>query len=143
MHRKNEQKGRCRERMKTSQRMKGTGVRMLEPKSQMSSGGDFFHGEKGVYFRVGSASGVKASPSQIYTCQEARAPGCPTVHCWRRIFIFMLTSHCPHPLALRSKPRPLPPEDPASGLQLTSLCSRILRHEGQAPLITLSSPARP
>lgn len=45
--------------MKTTQHTKGTGIGMLELKSQTISVGDFFHGEKGQYFRMGSASRVK------------------------------------------------------------------------------------
>lgn len=62
--------------MKTTQHTKGTGIRMLEPKSQMSSGCDFFPGEKSGYFREGSGSGVKDPLLVDLSCSEDYESSC-------------------------------------------------------------------
>ena len=51
--------------MKTAQHTLVIGIRTLEPKSQMSSGGDFFNGEKDGCFRMGCKDQLLLLPRSL------------------------------------------------------------------------------
>lgn len=53
------------ERMKSTQYTEDSGIRMLEPKSQMGSGGNLFHGVEGGYFGMGSEDWLLFLPRSL------------------------------------------------------------------------------